>query len=200
MDKNPLEYRAQHTALDDDTLPAIEPTKEGETFRGDDGKVCAPLYTIDVLASLLRNGTISREQYEAGRHFETTFIIASLNELRASSLENRIGMSPEELSKKVYSCRDAIRVAFIEIGGLTQVGGQVVWEVLGMGRSLRDATEQLSLAGKKIPNSHYAGGVLAASLCVLARHYGKLDPSDLKIPGFENEDMLTIRRRVAANA
>lgn len=140
--------------------------------RDDEDKPAEHFRVMDTLALLLKNNAISQEMHDAGRMFEADFHRANLTGLRAQNLERLAcpagGDSPTEHA--VYAL-DLVHRALDAVGGISGPSGLALWNVVGLGASLREWSSMQRWAGRTF-SEREAKGILIAALGMLDRHYG----------------------------
>jgi hypothetical protein len=133
-----------------------------------DGRPVLHYQVIDSLARMLRGGTITEAMYNAARDFQSAFVIAHLEPLRALSMLRIPGTGrPSELNEFQLDARQRIQEALDALGGLSSPAASCVWHVVGCERSLRDWALRQRWSGRPLPQGH-AQGILVAALGILA--------------------------------
>jgi hypothetical protein len=146
------------------TLTAKQPKRTGNA---------APRHhTVDTLARLYEGGVIDSALLEAGREFERAFAAAALDPLRTMPLERVLGNGQGlHVADGISLARWRLHSAFTALGGQASPAGSACWEVLGLGRSLREWALGHGWRGRPL-RQETAQGILVAALGVLAGHYG----------------------------
>ena len=130
----------------------------------DDRKPVDHYRTVDTLALMLRNGSITGAMHDAGQQFSQDFARAFGSGVASPKLD---GLPVE---KNAGAAR-AVREALDAVGGSGSPAGSALWYVAGLGLSVREWALRQGWAGKAI-SLHEAKGILIAGLGVLARYYG----------------------------
>ncbi|WP_147395203.1 hypothetical protein [Azospirillum cavernae] len=73
---------------------------------------------------------------------------------------------------KVYRARDDVGRAIRALGGMGSPAANAVWDVLGLGLTVKEHAERTIFGAGRSLNPTAAKGILVASLGVLAWHYG----------------------------
>ncbi len=127
--------------------------------------------TIDSLGLLLRNGSITQEMHEAGQRFNRSFVTAQMDGAGAPSLDRLPGGQwRDSLTERVVAARERLGEALDAVGGISSPGGCALWQVAGLGRSLKEWSLLEGWNGRTL-NPHEARGILVTALGVLAGHY-----------------------------
>ena len=134
--------------------------------RDPDGRIVQHLRSIDTLERLYDSGAIDDAMLQAGRSFERTFRLASLDPLRAASLERMIGGGLDSGDTQLEA-RRRIGRALDCAGRRGQPCGLLLWHVLGLGESLRAWALGQGWQGRPM-RQEAAQGILIAALGVLA--------------------------------
>jgi hypothetical protein len=146
----------------------------GEAVREADPETGVPRahrYALDTLATMLTNGTITREMHDAGAAFRRQFRAASLDPLRGMDLLRIRGGAGDSLSEQQSAARRKVAGAMDALGGFGSAGASCVWHVVGLECSITEWARRQGWAGK--PVGHAQGqGMLVVALGVLAGHYG----------------------------
>jgi len=139
--------------------------EEGTSFRTEHFR------TIDSLGVLLRNGSVTVEMHEAGQRFNHSFVCAQLDGAGAPSLDRvRGGQWRDSLTERVVAARQRLGEALDAVGGISSPAGCALWQVAGLGRSLREWSALEGWNGRTL-NPHEAKGILVAALGMLVLHY-----------------------------
>ena len=127
---------------------------------------------MDTLGKMLRAGTITQAMHNAARDFQASFIIASLDPLRAIPVARvpGTGRAPS-LTERQALARRRVAEAISTLGGHDSPAGSMLWHVVGGGLSLRQWALRQRWGGRPV-RPDQAHGVLVAALSVLAAHYG----------------------------
>jgi len=139
----------------------------------DDRKPVDHYRTVDTLALMLRNGSITGAMLDAGQQFSQDFARAFGSGVGSSRLDGLPGgTAPGQMMvEKNASAARAVRDALEAVGGSGSPAGSAPWHVAGLGQSVREWALRQGWAGKAI-SLHEAKGILVAGLGVLARYYG----------------------------
>ena len=129
--------------------------------------------TVDTLALMLRNGTITGAMHDAGQQFARDFARAFASGVAISRLDGLPGGTAggEMLVERNAGAARAVRQALDAVGGSTSPAGSALWFVAGIGLSVSDWALREGWNGRSI-GRHEAKGIMIAALGMLARHYG----------------------------
>jgi hypothetical protein len=139
----------------------------------DDQKPVDHYRTVDTLALMLRNGSITGAMHDVGQQFSQDFARAFGSGIASPKLDGLPGgTAPGQMMvEKNAGAARAVRDALEAVGGSGSPAGSALWYVAGLGQSVREWALRQGWAGKAI-SLHEAKGILIAGLGVLARHYG----------------------------
>lgn len=139
----------------------------------DDQKPVDHYRTVDTLALMLRNGSITGAMYDAGQQFSQDFARAFASGVASSRLDGLpCGTAPGEmLIERNASAARAVRDALDAVGGSGSPAGSALWYVAGLQMSIRDWALRDGWNGKRVEKNE-AKGILLAALGMLARYYG----------------------------
>ena len=139
----------------------------------DDRKPVDHYRTVDTLALMLRNGSITGAMHDAGQQFSQDFARAFGSGIASPKLDGLPGgTAPGQMMvEKNAGAARAVRDALEAVGGSGSPAGSALWYVAGLGQSVREWALRQGWAGKAI-SLHEAKGILIAGLGVLARYYG----------------------------
>lgn len=139
----------------------------------DDEKVVDHYRTVDTLALMLRNGSITGPMHDAGQQFSLDFARAFGSGVASPKLDGLPGgTAPGEMMvERNAGAARAVRQALDAVGGSASPAGSALWFVAGLGQSVREWALRQGWAGKPI-SVHEAKGILVAGLAMLARYYG----------------------------
>lgn len=139
----------------------------------DDQKPVDHYRTVDTLALMLRNGSITGAMHDAGQQFSQDFARAFGSGVASPKLDGLPGgTAPGQMMvEKNAGAARAVRDALDAVGGNSSPAGSALWYVAGLGQSVREWALRQGWAGKAI-SLHEAKGILIAGLGVLARYYG----------------------------
>lgn len=129
--------------------------------------------TVDTLALMLRNGTITGAMHDAGQRFAQDFARAFASGVASSRLDGQPrGTSPGQMMvERNAGAARAVRDALEAVGGNGSPAGSALWFVAGLGVSAREWALRRGWSGRPI-SQHQANGILIAGLGMLARYYG----------------------------
>lgn len=139
----------------------------------DDQKPVDHYRTVDTLALMLRNGSITGAMHDAGQQFSRDFARAFGSGVASSRLDGLPGgTAPGQMMvEKNAGAARAVRDALEAVGGSGSPAGSALWYVAGLQLSLREWALRDGWNGKRIDRDE-AKGILVAALGVLARYYG----------------------------
>lgn len=158
----PTPERAQHDPVE----------RIGKQILDADGNIGNPFRTVDVLAIMLRRGTITALMEKAGRQFRDDFDLGCLYGIRAAQLV-RIGSgsSGDAMAVSQQSARDRVHDAMAIAGGRTSPAGSCMWHILGEGMHVEEWAKAEGWKGRPLMRET-ASGILIAALGMLVVHYG----------------------------
>ena len=139
----------------------------------DDQKPADHFRTVDTLALMLRNRTITEAMHDAGQQFSQDFARAFGSGVASPKLDGLPGgTAPGQMMvERNAGAARAVRDALDAVGGHGSPAGSALWFVAGLGQSVREWALRQGWAGKAI-SLHEAKGILIAGLGMLARYYG----------------------------
>lgn len=139
----------------------------------DDQKPVDHYRTVDTLALMLRNGSITGAMHDAGQQFSQDFARAFGSGVASPKLDGLpAGTTPGQMMvEKNAGAARAVRDALEAVGGNSSPAGSALWYVAGLQLSLREWALRDGWNGKRIDRDE-AKGILVAALGVLARYYG----------------------------
>ena len=139
----------------------------------DDRKPVDHYRTVDTLALMLRNGSITGAMHDAGQQFSQDFARAFASGVASSRLDGLpAGTTPGQMMvEKNAGAARAVRDALDAVGGNSSPAGSALWYVAGLQMSIRDWSLRDGWNGKRVEKNE-AKGILVAALGVLARYYG----------------------------
>ena len=139
----------------------------------DDQKPVDHYRTVDTLALMLRNGSITGAMHDAGQQFSQDFARAFASGVASSRLDGLpAGTTPGQMMvEKNAGAARAVRDALEAVGGNSSPAGSALWYVAGLGMSVRDWSIRLGWSGKAMSKEE-GKGILIAALGMLARYYG----------------------------
>ena len=139
----------------------------------DDQKPVDHYRTVDTLALMLRNGSITGAMHDAGQQFSQDFARAFGSGVASPKLDGLPGgTAPGQMMvEKNAGAARAVRDALEAVGGSSSPAGSALWYVAGLGISVRDWSIRLGWSGKAMSKEE-GKGILIAALGMLARYYG----------------------------
>ena len=139
----------------------------------DDQKPAEHYRTVDTLALMLRNGSITGAMHDAGQQFSQDFARAFASGVASPKLDGLpAGTTPGQMMvEKNAGAARAVRDALEAVGGSGSPAGSALWYVAGLGMSVRDWSIRLGWSGKAMSKEE-GKGILIAALGMLARYYG----------------------------
>ena len=139
----------------------------------DDRKPVDHYRTVDTLALMLRNGSITGAMHDAGQQFSQDFARAFGSGVASPKLDGLPGgTAPGQMMvEKNAGAARAVRDALEAVGGNSSPAGSALWYVAGLQLSIRDWALRDGWNGKRVEKNE-AKGILVAALGVLARYYG----------------------------
>ena len=139
----------------------------------DDQKPVDHYRTVDTLALMLRNGSITGAMHDAGQQFSQDFARAFGSGVASPKLDGLPGgTAPGQMMvEKNAGAARAVRDALEAVGGSSSPAGSALWYVAGLGISVRDWSIRLGWSGKAMSKEE-GKGIFIAALGVLARFYG----------------------------
>jgi hypothetical protein len=115
---------------------------------------------------------IDQAMYDAAKDFQTAFIIANLDPIRALPILRVPGNGREpDLNERQLHARRRVHEALQALGGLSSPAGSCVWHVVGLQRSVREWAIRQGWGGRPV-RQEQAQGILVAALGMLAAHVG----------------------------
>lgn len=161
----PTPERAQHDPIE----------RVGKQILDADGNIGNPFRTVDVLAIMVRRGTITPAMQKAGTEFRDDFDLGQMHGLRAAPLVRLGGGSQgDAIAVAQQHARTRVAQALTIAGGRTSPAGSCMWHVLGEGMHIKEWAMREGWHGRPL-QQETASGILVASLGMLVVHYG-LDP------------------------
>ena len=139
----------------------------------DDQKPVDHYRTVDTLALMLRNDSITGAMHDAGQQFSQDFARAFGSGVASPKLDGLPGgTAPGQMMvEKNAGAARAVRDALEAVGGNSSPAGSALWYMAGLQLSLREWALRDGWNGKRIDRDE-AKGILVAALGVLARYYG----------------------------
>ena len=157
----PSQWRLQHGEF---SAPGFDADPET-------GAVVVHRRAVDTLGMMLANGTISQEMHDAGALFGSLFRKAAIEHVATSAFLRMPGQRADHLSETSVHARIKIADAMDVLGGHDTAAGSCAWHVLGTGASVREWAIRRGWGGRPV-SPPQAQGMLVATLCVLAAHFG----------------------------
>ncbi len=157
----PTKWRLQHGGF---SAPGFDADPET-------GAVVVHRRAVDTLGVMLANGTISPEMHDAGALFGVLFRKAAIEHVATSAFLRMPGRRADHLSETSVHARIKIADAMDVLGGHDTAAGSCAWHVLGTGASVREWAIRRGWGGRPVAPPQ-AQGMLVATLCVLAAHFG----------------------------
>ena len=152
--------------------------------------------TVDTLALMLRNGSITGAMHDAGQQFSQDFARAFGSGVASPKLDGLPGgTAPGQMMvEKNAGAARAVRDALDAVGGSGSPAGSALWYVAGLGMSVRDWSIRLGWSGKAMSKEE-GKGILIAALGMLARYYGYERDSHGRVrrrgPEFESQSSVS---------
>ena len=139
----------------------------------DEQKPADHFRTVDTLALMLRNRTITEAMHDAGQQFSQDFARAFGSGVASPKLDGMPGgTAPGQMMvERNAGAARAVRDALDAVGGNSSPAGSALWYVAGLGISVRDWSIRLGWSGKAMSKEE-GKGILIAALGMLARYYG----------------------------
>lgn len=169
-DGGPASWRMQHHPLGEDRPALVRVETAGADGQG---PVAYPLRAPDTIDALLNKGRIDLAAAAGARKFEGIFQSASL-----SGLANRdIRVTPGSFNPgsavphRILSARDEVWTAMRALGGIGTPGANIVWDVLGLGMTIKAHAERCQFGNGRSLNPMTATGILVQSCFTLAALY-----------------------------
>ena len=162
----------------------------------DDRKPVDHYRTVDTLALMLRNGSITGAMHDAGQQFSQDFARAFASGVASSRLDGLpAGTTPGQMMvEKNAGAARAVRDALEAVGGSGSPAGSALWFVAGLQMSVRDWALRLGWSGKAMSKEE-GKGILIAALGMLARYYGYERDSHGRVrrrgPEFESQSSVS---------
>lgn len=140
---------------------------------GDDGHPVEHYRTVDTLALMLRNGSITPAMHDAGQQFAQDFARAFASGVASPRLDGLPAGTArvEHMVERNAGAARAVRQALDAAGGIGSPAGSALWFVAGIGLSVREWAQREGWSGRRLDRDE-AKGILVAALGMLARYYG----------------------------
>lgn len=162
----PTPERGQHDTIERESRQIVDAH----------GNIGRPFRVVDILAMMLRRGSITPNMALAGYKFRDTFSTGLLDRgprgMRLDSINTGKGQG---LPARQIDARNDIYRAMQTLGGLSSPAGICAWCVLGEGMNVREWCLREGWRGRAL-SQETASGILISVLGVLTAHYG-LDES-----------------------
>lgn len=129
--------------------------------------------TVDSLGLLLRSGAITKPMHDAGQEFARAFVAAQYDYQSSVSFLHVSGKSALTLTEHAAWAKKRVGAALDAVGGITSPAGCALWQVAGLGKSVKEWSVTAGWNGREL-NDREAKGILVAALGVLCAHYGFL--------------------------
>ena len=163
----------------------------------DDGRTVKHFRCVDTLGLLLKGGSISAAQHDAGQQFATDFARAFASGIVTARLDGlpcgtRSGELMVERNARV--ARD-VRAALDAVGVSTTPAGEALWHIVGLGMSIREwALRKKRTGQRRTPKQGRL--ILLGALTLLAQHYG-YEHAEAPPPGRRSRSTKSLRARPA---
>lgn len=185
-----LKWRMQHHPLGDDS-PALARTQiNADQFdsnkNGDPnssqatnqagGPPSYPMRAADTIDALLKKGRIDEKAAASARKFEMMFQFASLNgyatrDIMAPPSSKGSNGGGTSIPHNVLTARDEVWRAMCALGGIGTPGANIVWDVLGLGMTIKAHAERCQFGAGRSLNPMTATGILVQSCFSLAAYF-----------------------------
>ena len=134
------------------------------------GRVARPYRNIDVLATMLRRGSITAAMRDAGEDFRTQFTLAHWDPLQAANWLRAGGKGQVEPGLRTEAARQSVWRALVAAGGLASAAGACLWHVVGLEQTLKQWALEQGWNGRRV-SQEAASGILIAALGMLEAYY-----------------------------
>ncbi len=171
-DAGPAVWRLRHDPLDDGQPALVRGEVASDDGRGAPVQVMRAPDTID---ALVNKGRIDHRAAAGARKFEGIFQGASLHGLANRDIRVLPGsFDPGSAAPhRILSAREEVWQAMRALGGIGTPGANVVWDVLGLGMTIKAHAERCQFGNGRSLNPMTATGILVQSCFTLAAYYGK---------------------------
>jgi hypothetical protein len=174
-DRPPPE-RAQH-----------DPVEAVDTYVADAqgvGRPARAMRSVDLLSTMLRQGTITGPMARAGRRFASTFNMAGFDALKIIDLAGiRGGGRGGEMSDARVAAGIEVHAVMAVLGGYDAATGRAAWYVIGCGDTIEAWARRESFGAGRSLNRIAAGGIVVGTLAVMEAYYdGQAKARKLKVP------------------
>ena len=168
----PSNWRMQHHPMEGD---GDGPSVARVEVAGEYGAPASyPMRAADTVQALLNKGRIDQRAAAAARKFEEIFHQASLEGVASRDIRKTPGDGtpggPEP--HRILGARDDVWEAIRALGGIGSPGANVVWDVLGLGMTIKGHAERCQFGGGRSLNPMTATGILVQACFTLAAHFG----------------------------
>ena len=165
-------WRMQHHPLGDDRPALVRAEIAGENGRG---PVSYAMRAPDTIDALLNKGRIDEKAAAGARKFEAIFQGASLQGLASRDIRQVPGSfnAGHAEPHRILSARDEVWRAMRALGGIGTPGANIVWDVLGLGMTIKAHAERCQFGNGRSLNPMTATGILVQSCFTLAALYGE---------------------------
>ena len=139
----------------------------------DDRKPVDHYRTVDTLALMLGNGSITGAMHDAGQQFSQDFARAFASGVASPRLDGVPGTTAlgQMMVERNAGAARAVREALEAVGGHASPAGSALWFVAGLQLSIREWALRDGWNGRRLGRDE-AKGYLVAALGMLARYYG----------------------------
>jgi len=170
--------RARAAAVQQPRLGDARIRPDGSVIRyvreeGDDQKPVNHYRSVDTLALMLGNGSITGAMHDAGQQFSQDFARAFASGVASPRLDGVPGTTAlgQMMVERNAGAARAVREALEAVGGHASPAGSALWFVAGLQLSIREWALRDGWNGRRLGRDE-AKGCLVAALGMLARHYG----------------------------
>jgi hypothetical protein len=162
----------QHHSLGEDR-PALRRTQVA--CGNDGGPTSYPMRATDTVQALLNKGRIDDRAAAGAQKFEAIFERASLSGLASRDIRLIPGQFNPGSNEPygVLRARDDVWEAMRALGGINSPGANIVWDVLGLGMTIKAHAERCQFGNGRSLNPMTATGILVQSCFTLSVHFGK---------------------------
>lgn len=160
----PTLERSQH-----DTIEELD-----KSIADVDDRISRPWRSVDLLATMERRGSITREMRIAGEEFRSRFNTAHLHGVQAMDLTKPMvsngSYRHQPARSAVESAKADVWHAVMAVGGPGSPAGSCLWNCVGWEMSLKQWALQRGWSGR-MTSEKAASGILVAALGVLEAFY-----------------------------
>lgn len=163
-----LDAKRHHFPVFDDNV---------EQLKDADGNLSRPIArTGDTVDALFRNRTIGDEELACARRFERDFHMGGLDRQRITNYDGVGGGGGiGNVTVGLLEARDRVNKVMNTLGGVASPAGSIIWNVVGLGRNLKEYTTEFAFSSNRPVSEPAAKGMLVCALGVLAQHYRSAD-------------------------